>query len=77
MAHECKHSWRPYTTHKAKCSRCAVARPWTDIVTEYKSRSRVDTRCIKWQARRLDMLRGALKSALLKLGPSTTDNDAN
>lgn len=31
-ANNCKHRWRPYTFHKAKCSKCKRTAPWVDLV---------------------------------------------
>ena len=31
-ANNCKHRWRPYTFHKAKCTKCKRAVPWVDLV---------------------------------------------
>jgi hypothetical protein len=68
---ECKHVWRPYTVHKAKCRKCKHARPWTDIVAEYKGivaeyriRERVSMQTIRGQGRMLNSVTRALVKGL-------------
>ena len=34
----CRHNWRPYTLHKAKCSKCGHACPWTLLLKEEEER---------------------------------------